>query len=231
MKTKIITLEVDYFFNDGKFTIYPVVLKSDMETILVDCGFPNSLDLIEEQLKEHNILLKDLTGLYLTHQDYDHMGNAFELKSKYPNIKIIASASEEPYISGKKKNLRLEQGEKLLESLPENEKQGGIEFCERVKKCLPVEVDEKVFDFDMLSSLFDCRILATKGHTSGHTSLYLPKQKTLILGDAAGIENSELVLLNPQYCLDLEEGKKTLEMLKKLDIKTYICYHSGVFKK
>lgn len=193
METKVITLQLDYFSGDSKFTVYPVVLKSKDDTILVDCGFSNSLDLLESELKKHDISLEDLTGLYLTHEDHNHMGNAFELKNRYPKIQIIASAAEQESLS--------------------------------------IAVDAKVFDFDVLNTMFDCRILSTKGHTPGHTSLYLPKQKTLILGDAAVIENDELVLGNPQYCLDLEEAKKSLEMLKKLEVETYICYHRGVFNK
>ncbi len=90
-------------------TINPVIVEDDKEMILIDCGYPNFLSLIEECACRNNIDLNKLTKLIITHHDFDHMGSAAELKSKYPNMKILASEKDEKYISGKEKSLRLQQ--------------------------------------------------------------------------------------------------------------------------
>ena len=65
---------------------------------------------------------EQLTKLLLTHQDDDHVGAAFELVQRYPQIRVAASRIERPYLTGEKKNLRLAQAEQLQEHLPEDQK-------------------------------------------------------------------------------------------------------------
>lgn len=33
------------------------------------------------------------------------------------------------------------------------------------------------------------------------------------------------MVANPQFCLDIKESEKTIERIKKLNVKKYICYH------
>lgn len=77
---KLNVLKIDFEFNDMIDSIYPVILKDDKEMILIDCGYPNFLGLIEESASRDNIDLNRLTKLIITHHDFDHMGSALELK-------------------------------------------------------------------------------------------------------------------------------------------------------
>ncbi len=43
----------------------------------------------------------------ITHHDDDHMGALYEIKEKYPHIKVVSSEIESEYISGKRKSLRI----------------------------------------------------------------------------------------------------------------------------
>ncbi len=98
MNRKCEILDLKYNFGDMEQHLFPVVLFGDCDVVLIDCGYPGSLDLLEEQLRKHNIQPEELTRLILTHQDDDHMGAAAELKEAYPLIKITASRLEAPYI-------------------------------------------------------------------------------------------------------------------------------------
>ena len=100
-------LELTYVFGGIEQKLFPVVLFGARDAILVDCGYPGSLGQLEEQLYHCGVEPAQLTGLVLTHQDDDHMGAAAELQERYPGIRIFASQAEEPYLSGKQKNLRL----------------------------------------------------------------------------------------------------------------------------
>lgn len=223
--SQILTLNISFEYDGICHEIHPVVLKSNEEIVLVDCGYPDFFDLISNELENNGILAKDLTAIYITHQDDDHMGTASEFKSRYPHIKIITSKIEAPYISGNFKNLRLRQAEEMLEILPDEQKDFGIAFCERLSKLNCVEVDQTVKEGDLFNWAGGCEIIATPGHTS----LYIKEQKTIITGDACVIENDKLVVANPHFCLDLENAKKSLEKIKNIEVETYICYHGGIF--
>ena len=124
--------------------LYPVVLFGPEDVVLVDCGYPGCSTVLEGALAEAGIRPEQLTTLLLTHQDDDHMGAAFELVRKYPQIQIAASRTERPYLTGEKKNLRLAQAEQLQEHLPEEQKAFGLLFCERLRAVRPVKVDLEV---------------------------------------------------------------------------------------
>ena len=87
---------------------------------------------------------RSIIKVLITHNNDDHMGALFEIKQKYPNIKVVTSSMESDYICGNKKPLRLLQAEKVLKVLREEQKQFGIEFCKSLEKVQPVYVDMKV---------------------------------------------------------------------------------------
>lgn len=212
-------------------SIYPVVLKDKNNTILVDCSYVGTLEQLEESLNTHKIPPSSLTGIIITHHDHDHMGTLAELKKKYPHIQIMASEKEEPYISGREKSSRLIQAEEMQEQMPEEQKAFGEQFIQLLKSVLPVKVDKVLHYGDILDICGGCKVLNTQGHTDGHISLYLEDLDTLIAGDAAVIENGELVVANPQFALHLEEAEQALEVVKNTKANKIICYHGGVFEK
>ena len=211
--------------------LYPVVLFSQEDVVLVDCGYPGCSSDLEAALEQAGVHPERLTKLLLTHQDDDHVGAAFELLQKYPRIQVIASRIERPYLAGEKKNLRLEQAERLQEYLPEGQKAFGLQFCRQLRAVRPVNVDLEVEEGDYFPWAGGCRILATPGHTPGHISLYLEKEHVLITGDAAVTEAGRLELANPQFCLDLEQAERSLKRLQSIPCARYVCYHGGVLEK
>ena len=56
-------------------------------------------------------------------------------------------------------------------------------------------------------------------------------KRTTITGDAAILEDNQLVIANPQYTLDLEKANKSLAKLMSYDAETFICYHGGIYKR
>ena len=128
--------------------LYPGVLVGPEDAVLGDCGYPGCSAALEEALIKAGVWPEQLTKLLLTHQDDDHMGAAFELVQKYPQIQIAASRTERPYLTGEKKNLRLAQAEQLQEHLPEEQKAFGLQFCEQLRAVRPVKVDLEVEEGD-----------------------------------------------------------------------------------
>lgn len=227
----IIVLNIKFKFGDTEDFIHPVILKDDNEMILIDCGYTGFMPAIEDAIKAENLDCNQLTKILITHHDHDHMGALKDFKLKYPNIKIVASEIEAPYITGEKKSLRLEQAEALQNTLSDEQKSFGKAFCEILKNVKPVNVDILVHDGDFMDWCGGCEIVGTPGHTPGHISIYLKNKRTIITGDAAALENNQLVIANPQFTLDIENANKSISKLLSYDAVTFICYHGGIYKR
>ncbi|MBS5935113.1 MAG: MBL fold metallo-hydrolase [Clostridiales bacterium] len=228
---KLYVLEINFEINGAMESIYPVLLSSENEMILIDCGYPNFLQLIEECASKNTIDLEKLTKLIITHHDFDHMGSAADLKSKYPNIKILASSKDKNYINGKEKSLRLQQAESVYNDLPDAQKEAALTFHKLLESVDNVDVDIILNDGDIFDWCGGMEIVETPGHMPGHISIYLKESKTLIAGDALVILNGKLAIANPQYTLDINEAKKSINKLLNYDIQKIICYHGGIYQE
>lgn len=228
---KLYVLEIDFELNGAIDSIYPVILQDENEMILIDCGYPNFLQLIEEFASKNTIDLAKITKLIITHHDFDHMGSAADFKSKYPNIKILASSKDAKYINGKEKSLRLQQAESINNDLPDDQKEAALSFQKLLESVDNVDVDITLNDGDIFDWCGGMEIVETPGHMPGHISIYLRESKTLIAGDALVILNGKLAVANPQYTLDISEAIKSINKLLNYDIQKIICYHGGVYQE
>ena len=228
---KLYVLEINFELNGTIDSIYPVILQDENEMILIDCGYPNFLQLIEECASKNTIDLEKLTKLIITHHDFDHMGSAADFKSKYPNIKILASSKDAKYINGKEKSLRLQQAESIYNDLPDDQKEAALSFQKLLESVDNVDVDITLNDGDIFDWCGGMEIVETPGHMPGHISIYLRESKTLIAGDALVILNGKLAVANPQYTLDMSEAIKSINKLLNYDIQKIICYHGGVYQE
>lgn len=228
---KLTVLKLEFKSDGTKELIYPVLLNDDSEMILIDCGYPGFLTLIEECAIKNNIDLNNLTKLIITHHDFDHMGALAEFKRKYPNIKVMASKGDIPYIEGKRKSLRLQQAELIYESLPDEEKPQAEIFHKTLAAVENCKVDIALSDGDILDIAGGIEVVATPGHMPGHISLYHKESKSMVAGDALVLENGELSIALPKYTLDFNEALRSIEKISNYDVERIICYHGGIYAK
>lgn len=225
-------IELTLQMPDGRkeVPIHPIVLQDDEHLILVDCGFIGSLRLLEIELGKHGISIEQLTALVLTHHDHDHMGAAAALKRANPKIQIYSSLEESVYISAREKPLRLVQAEELQAQLPPQQQAFGRMFCDMLRRVEPVTVDAHLTDSQETGWCGGCQVLFSAGHTPGHLSLYCKELDAVIVGDAFALEQNTPVLANPQFTLDVEMAKRSMEKLLSLKARTYYCYHGGIYR-
>lgn len=227
---RIIVLKIAFPSANSANSIYPTILKDDREVVLADCGYSDSLSQLREAALSENVSLDEITKIIITHHDHDHTGNLADLKQTYPNIEILSSQGEADYISGRKKPLRLQRLQAVYDRLPDDRKEAATGMLQRFGSAKPVNVDATVQDGQVFPWCGGTEVVATPGHLPGHISLYVRESKTLITGDALGVENGELGLANPQYMLDMETAKQSAEKLLHYDIEKVICYHGGVWQ-
>jgi len=224
-------LEIKYNYAGKANTLYLTVLHNSKEVVLVDCGYPGFMPLIEAAMHQHGLSLAQLTGIIITHADIDHVGGLFEIKEKYPHIKVYSSALGKSYINGKEKSPRLVQAEQMQPTLPEDKKEWGLQFMAALKAIPPVPVDGVFEDNDEPFFLPGVQIIYTPGHMPGHISLYVKESKTCIAADAVVVENGVLEIGNPQFTLDIQQAIASVKKLEALDIEKMVCYHGGVVEK
>lgn len=222
-------LDIEFEYNETKQVITPILLQDEHDTILIDCGYPNFIPLLEAAAARYSITLDSITKLIVTHHDMDHIGSLAAWKRTYPHIEIIAHELERPYLEGTKKSLRLEQAESTFDALPADAKPNAEQFIRFLQSIEPAAVDRTVTHGVSLPWCGGIEVIHTPGHMPGHISLYIPASKTLIAGDAVVIEEGTLAIANPQYTLDLDEAVRSVQRLLHYDAEQIICYHGGLF--
>ncbi|MDR3331511.1 MAG: MBL fold metallo-hydrolase [Synergistaceae bacterium] len=225
---RVLVLTVNFLDEDrAEDTIYPAIISGRGENVLVDCGCPGFLPRMEEAALFVGVSLGEVTDILITHHDYDHYGALRELREKYPNVRVMASEMDAPYIEGLKKSMRLVQADAIFGSLPPEERDAALKFQRSLESIRPVKVDVRLKDGDTLPAC-GARIIATPGHMPGHISVLVEECETLITGDALVAINGRLRVANPHYAMDAHEAYATAKMLESLDVKRFVCYHGGV---
>ncbi len=226
----MLALTIEYAYYGEPIVIYPAVLQEDQQLILVDCCAPGFLPHIRTALDEAGMSLDHITGVVITHHDYDHVGSLGEILRKHPAVKVYASEAQAPYIAKEKRSLRLAQLEEMMQTASEDLQQEMERMRFLFSDVEPGRVDVVVEEGELLPWCGGAQVIATDGHMPGHISLYLPAHKTLIAGDALTGQNGRLALPSTQYTLDMPKAIQSVEKLLQYDIQRVICYNGGVFE-
>lgn len=210
-------------------TVYPVLLSSGSELILIDTGYPGQMDALAEAFSINGYTLPQLDHILLTHHDIDHIGNLKALLSRDidQDITVWAHEAEAPYIDGSLTPVKITMFESRLDQLPP----GMGEMIVKMKLGFNASfapVDQLLKDSQRLP-WGNIQVIHTPGHTPGHICLYIPESKTLIAGDLLIVKDSQLDLLEDHIQYQLSLCRDSLQKLTAYDIETVVCYHGGMF--
>jgi glyoxylase-like metal-dependent hydrolase (beta-lactamase superfamily II) len=226
----VIPLRID-FVSDGAKTIYPVLLCDNEYRILVDCGYPGFLPLLERASADAGVPFREITGIVVTHHDYDHCGALADIREKYPGIVTMASAADAPVLEGKEKSVRLRQVQSVRGHLSESEMRRADEIRAGFASVKPTLIDAVIEGGDVMPWLGGTEIIATPGHLPGHISLFARNEKTVITGDALVALRGRLRVPASRYSFDAKTAKLSAEKLLSLDADRFVCYHGGVVER
>ncbi len=218
MKTKLTTLDLSLNVpgmpGGGVWTITPTLISSGDTHYLVDTGMPGMMEDLTAQLASADVSLEMLSGVIITHQDIDHIGNLPQILEINPGIEVFAHSDDTPYIAGELP---------LLKPLPQILESFGANFSRN-----GIRVDHSIAEGEPLHAAGTFIVIHTPGHTPGHISLYHPDSKTLIAGDAMVVRGGQLQGPNAAQTPDLPEAYRSLKKLTAFDIRKIICYHGGI---
>ena len=205
---------------------YPTLIKDGNHLVLIDTSYPAQAENLIKLINDTGNSIEQLTEIVLTHQDIDHVGCVPELLKFAPKAKVIAYIEEVPYIDGSKLPIKVSDMMDNYDNLNEEQKA----FLEKRKsdfEKINITVTQSLEDGEVLPICGGIEVVTTPGHTPGNVSFFLHKDKIIIAGDAANIEEDKLIGPNPVFTRDMIVGQESFEKLKMIDAQGIITHHCG----
>ncbi|MTG98405.1 MULTISPECIES: MBL fold metallo-hydrolase [Myroides] len=216
---------------EGEPAIFnPVVVGfSDGTSYLIDCGFTYNFSEFKQELRNLGLMIADLKGIIISHDDIDHLEGLHCFKKEYIDLEVISSVEEADSVSGRVDAERLVQVRESLNHIPEEMKQWVNNFIVELEAVKRFEVTSTLVDGQFFKDTL--QVIATPGHTKGHLSFFDIETRTLIASDAIVVEDGEFNIANPQFTLDLPAALASVRKLKELNPERIICFHGGMVEE
>ncbi len=222
----------DAFFVQGPAVNW-TILKRGNEFTLIDTGYPGNWPLLLSSMNFLGLSMENAAGVLLTHGHSDHIGNAARISAM--GIPVFASHAELP-------NIRRE----VLEQV--TVKDLGLRILRPRVGAWAVHAIRSGGLSDvavpgvagMTQDILDAlpgspRIMATGGHTSGHTSFFVPSAKAVVTGDALVTGHAVSPFRGPQLLPAVfhhhpSETLASVEVLRQLGAEAILPGHGPVVR-
>jgi glyoxylase-like metal-dependent hydrolase (beta-lactamase superfamily II) len=176
---------------------------------LVDAGVPGSSLPIQEALASLGAGPSELRRIYITHCDPDHIGGLPAVKWWAPEAEVASSELEAQVLSGTRP--------------PDPVSNPLLRLYARRLSLPTVAVDREVDEGDLFAGF---RVIATPGHTRGHTSLLRDEDGLLFTADAFGCLPRKIrVGVRKAVCMDPAQTKRSAEKLLAEEFTTVVFSH------
>ena len=195
-----------------KISVY-LIAERDGWT-LIDTALESSVPRIKAALLALGGDAETLQRIYLTHHHADHIGGLGALAAWAPRAEIIAPVGEAAIISGERPPERSENA--ILRAITERQQ-------------VPTHpVTRTVREGELVAGF---RVIATPGHTLGHTSLLHEGHRLLLTADAFGkLFTGIKVGVTKPFCSDPALAEQSAAKLLDLDFTTASLSHGPVLR-
>jgi len=193
-----------------------VTLIVEEELTLIDTGFRGSSAKIADFIRHLGRSVEEISLIIITHNHIDHIGGLAELR-ELTEAKVVAHQAgivdpdgEPPYPGGIRRLLRVP----FLSGLRRH-------FMLR-----PDDVDIQLQGGEVLEPLGGLSVVHTPGHTPGSISLYSPKNKLLIVGDALVKLRKAPQVPHKMISTNIAEAMNSIRKMAQLDFDI-LCFGHG----
>lgn len=179
------------------------LVDDDGQVTLVDTGTRFAPKRILAGLAHLGAGPGDVTRIVITHAHNDHVGGLSRMRGR-TGAPVAVHERDAAYV-------REGKGPVLDRSTL-----GGRLF-RRNSGSSPTEVDEELYDGQLLDVAGGLRVVHTPGHTPGHVALLHEPTKVLITGDSIWNMRGKMTWPVRAFCTDVALSKKTAHVLGELD--------------
>lgn len=194
-------------------SISTLLIRENDGWTLVDTGLRISALRIQEALAALGAGPGELKRIYLTHHHTDHIGGLQAVRWWATQAEVVASEHEAQVISGRRP--------------PDPSSNALLRFLARGQQLPTLSVDSVVREGDSIAGF---RVIATPGHTRGHTSLLSEQHGLLFTADAFGslpvVPSKVRVGVRKFFCTDPAEAQRSAEKLLREEFSTVVFSHS-----
>jgi glyoxylase-like metal-dependent hydrolase (beta-lactamase superfamily II) len=184
-----------------------LLIRCDDGWALVDTG--SSIVRILQALAALGARPEELRRIFLTHHHAEHVRGLPDIRRLAPSAKVVTSKHEAEILAD------IRNPDPLLDPLSSLIAVRG----------LPTVPMSSMHVVDEGSMFADFRVIATPGHTRGHTSLLSEQHGLLFAGDAFGRLPELRVGANNAICTDPIEAKQSARKLLKEEFTTVVFSH------
>jgi glyoxylase-like metal-dependent hydrolase (beta-lactamase superfamily II) len=209
---------------------FPVYLSLGQEAMLIDGGTSGTFFLVQDQLKQLGVDLGSIKSVALPHSHADHLGLLPHLLTKWPHLKLLASATAAEAL-GK---------EAVLKDFLALDRHIATELqSKHVIAQVPDPIPDYRFHVDTvleegqvldLGNGIRWRVYATPGHSHCELSLLEEKEGTLVVGDSTGLYMPQVDSFWPNYFASLPKYCASLVRLGTLTAARLALGHYGVIE-
>jgi glyoxylase-like metal-dependent hydrolase (beta-lactamase superfamily II) len=206
------------------FTECPIYLVDRPEPVIFDAGVTCAGKIYVDAI--HSVLGdRQPSLLCLSHVHWDHCGSAAYLKKAFPEMKIAATSQGANIL--KRPNALalitfLNNG--ILENIKSEQEFDPADL--NTEPFEPFEIDVELHDGQIfqLGNGTELQVMSTPGHTQDHHSFYLPGEKILFAGEAAGVFYSH-DSITTEFAYDYDAYLSSLLRLSKLPVDIFCQGH------
>ncbi|MDY5051515.1 MAG: MBL fold metallo-hydrolase [Candidatus Mucispirillum faecigallinarum] len=184
-----------------------MIIKKDGNNVLVDTGYPDTINMLKLVLKSAGLEPKDITHVILTHGHYDHIGGLTENgRAVFPNAYIYINENDYNYFCGTGKT------DDSMKKTVENSRKIFAPYKDKIKFYKEGVIDEKIKEI---------KAVPAYGHTPGHSLINISdKNKDLLfVSDLFHIYNVQIKY--PKTPVSFDTDKKEAVNTRLNIIKKY----------